>query len=134
MPQEDPQYGNGDYRPCAYQIQADTQETFSDLRYVGYEIRQGKPKLKGLPTSFGHEEVVTLILHTKDEILGVCVDLYYSGYNDHDIMARSVAFYFKVLSQPAAPFVLLKVKDLALNQLYEDLESKEVYESNELMY
>lgn len=94
LPQEYPQYGIGDYRPCAYQIKTENQHTYSHLRYTGYEIIKGKPSLTGLPASFGdEEEVETLLLHTKDKVLGLCVDLQYSLYTRTNIMTRSVSFH-----------------------------------------
>lgn len=96
LPQEYPQYGNGDYRPCAYQIKNEHNETFSDLRYVSHDIVQGKPRLTSLPSAYGSEsEVETLILHMADEVAGLCVDLSYSVFYEMDVLVRSSRFYAK---------------------------------------
>lgn len=93
LPQEYPQYGNGDFRSCAYGIRSESGSRISDLTYAGYEIQKGKPPLPGLPASFGSEdEVETLIVHMRDETAGLSVDLIYSAFEAESVIARSVRF------------------------------------------
>lgn len=93
LSQEYPQYGNGDFRSCAYGIQSESGSRISDLAYAGYEIRKGKPPLNGLPASFGSEEdVETLIIHMRDETVGLSVDLLYSAFEKESVITRSVRF------------------------------------------
>ena len=91
LPQEYPQYGNGDFRPCAYHIIDKDNNTFSDLRYISFEILKEKPKLNGLPSSHG-EKIETLVLTLLDEILGLEVKLYYSVFYDSDVIVRRTSF------------------------------------------
>lgn len=42
--------------------------------------------------------------------------------------------YLKVLSEPAAPFHILKLKGLNEDYLYVDMETKNIYSGAELMY
>lgn len=94
LPQEYPQYGNGDYRPCAYQVRNAHNDSFSDLRYQSHEIIQGKENLQQLPSAHAkQDEATTLILHMCDPQIGLHVDLNYSVFEDCDVIVRSVRFY-----------------------------------------
>lgn len=56
-----------------------------------YHIRKGKPKLKGLPDSFGtEEEVETLEVVCVDRELRLKVILSYSVFEKSDMIARNV--------------------------------------------
>lgn len=93
LPQEYPQYGNGDFRSCAYGICNEAGSRISSLTYAGYEIRKGKPPIPGLPASFGPEsEVDTLTVHMEDEAAGLLVDLYYSAFEKTGVITRSACF------------------------------------------
>lgn len=48
LPQEYPQYGSGDFRRPAYQVQLADGTRISELKYAGYAITPGKPALDGL--------------------------------------------------------------------------------------
>ena len=45
-----------------------------------------------------------------------------------------LAFWFEILSQPAAPVHILKLKGIDENAFYEDLEDGRIYGGDELMY
>lgn len=93
LPQEYPQYGNGDFRDCAYGIRSEAGGRISSLEYAGYEIVQGKPGLPGLPCTFGAPgETETLVIHMKDAAEGLAVDLLYSTFEEENVLARSVRF------------------------------------------
>ena len=91
LPQEYPQYGNGDFRPCAYQILDSENNTFSDLRYIGHEILNEKPNLQTLPSSYG-DNIETLKITLLDAILGLEVNLFYSTFYESDVITRRVTF------------------------------------------
>ena len=91
LPQEYPQYGNGDFRPCAYHITDKNNNTYSDLRYKNYEILEEKPKLQGLPNSYG-EKIETLVLTLLDQFIGLEVKLYYSIFYESDVIVRRTTF------------------------------------------
>lgn len=91
LPQEYPQYGNGDYRPCAFQVSNDENSTYNDLRYVRHEILSEKPKILGLPSSYG-ENIQTLKITMLDKIIGLEVNLYYSVFEDCDVITRRATF------------------------------------------
>lgn len=45
-----------------------------------------------------------------------------------------IAFYFEILSQPASPVKIMKLKGLEKDALYQDIKSGEIYGGDELMY
>ena len=93
LPQEYPQYGNGDFRSCAFCVRDEAGSRVSSLSYQGYAIEQGKPGLPGLPASFGGEtEAETLRIHMRDEAAGLDVYLLYSVFEKENVIARSVCF------------------------------------------
>lgn len=91
LPQEYPQYGNGDFRPCAYHIIDKNNNTYSDLRYINFEILEEKPKFQGLPNSYG-KKINTLVLTLLDEVIGLEVKLYYSVFYESDVIVRRATF------------------------------------------
>lgn len=97
LPQEYPGYGNTDFREPAYQIQLENGSTVTDLRYWGYEIVSGKPKLSGLPSTYVEKdtEANTLYIQLADSITGLHVILSYTVYEDFDVITRSVRFINK---------------------------------------
>ena len=107
-PMEYPESGMGDYRESAICVRSMSGYRASELIYEGYEIKKGKPKLPGLPATWGNEEdCITLSLLTRDPVLGMKVVLRYSVFRNQDAIARSAticnegkeAFYLeKVLS------------------------------------
>ncbi|QMV44193.1 alpha-galactosidase [Cohnella cholangitidis] len=92
LPQEYPAYGTSDFRHPAYQIQLEDGSTITELAYVEHRIVNGKPKLKGLPSTYAEkeEEAQTLELVLQDEKTGLRVLLAYSVFAEHDAIVRSV--------------------------------------------
>ncbi|MNJ28482.1 Alpha-galactosidase [compost metagenome] len=66
----------------------------TELVYEGYEIRDGKPELCGLPAVYTEsgEEAQTLELRLRDAYSGLVVKLSYSVFAQFDAVARSVLF------------------------------------------
>lgn len=94
LPQEYPQYGSGDFRRPAYQVQLADGTRISELKYVGYVITPGKPALEGLPAVYAESEseAQTLELTLKDDYAGLTVRLLYTVFADHSAITRSVRF------------------------------------------
>ncbi|URJ48856.1 alpha-galactosidase [Paenibacillus polymyxa] len=94
IPQEYPSFGNSDFRIPAYQLQLENGSTVTDFRYKEHRVYQGKPKLKGLPSSYSEDagEVETLEIVLEDPLINVKVVLSYSLYQKRDVITRSVRF------------------------------------------
>jgi len=91
LPQEYPQYGSGDFRNPAYQIELEDGTRITELKYDSYRLVKGKPVLSGLPAVYTeHEaEAETLELLLKDDYSGLQVVLRYSIFRDHNVIVRS---------------------------------------------
>lgn len=107
-PMEYPETGMGDYRESAFCVKSLKGYRASELRYAGYEIISGKPKLDGLPATWGEDsQCTTLKIFCCDDVLGIKLTLLYSVFHGLDAIMRSVivenagkeAFYIeKILS------------------------------------
>lgn len=69
-PQEYPSFGMGDRRPGACTVRSQQGSRSLVLRYQSAEVLEGKPRLSGLPASFG-DSCKTLNLNARDELLGL---------------------------------------------------------------
>ena len=91
LPQEYPTLGTGDYRNSALVLRGHDESECCDLRYAGYEIREGKYELEGLPAVYaGEKEAQTLKIVLEDNVSKVRVQLLYGVLEDEDIITRSV--------------------------------------------
>lgn len=93
MPQEYPQYGTGDFRTPAYQVQLEDGSRITELRYIGYAVSAGKPALDGLPYVYteSDQEADSLELELEDAYTGMTVFLRYSMFTGGAI-TRSARF------------------------------------------
>ncbi|KJZ77249.1 Alpha-galactosidase 2 [Hirsutella minnesotensis 3608] len=88
---EMPDLGRGDFRIPAIQIQQTEGFTISDFQYRSHDILNGKPSLRGLPSTFGgDDDASTLVIHMYDQYSNVAADLSYSIFPKYDAIARSV--------------------------------------------
>lgn len=91
VPHEYPAFGLGDLREGAVSIRQQDGTRSVDLRVVSVETNDGKPGLPGLPATFG-ENAKTLLLHMKDELIGLEATLSYTMFDDVAGVMRSVSF------------------------------------------
>ena len=80
-PHEYPAHGLGDLKEGALSVRQKDGTRSVDLRVTGYEVIDGKPGIPGLPATFG-ENAKTLLLHLKDELIGLEVTLIYAMFDD----------------------------------------------------
>jgi len=90
-PQEYPLYGTTDTRyPALHAINAAGNST-NLLLYHSHEIFEGKPELDSLPSARGVDGASqTLVVTLRDTVSLLRVQLFYTIYQDHDVVARSV--------------------------------------------
>ena len=112
LPQEFSSFGCGDFRrPSAKVMTADGFDAV-DAKFVSHRIVKGKPGLPGLPASFaGEDEVETLEVTLKDEIIGVEFVLSYSVFAKLPVIARSV----RVVNRGAKPVTIEALSSLTLD-------------------
>ncbi|HOJ80635.1 MAG TPA: glycoside hydrolase family 36 N-terminal domain-containing protein, partial [Clostridiales bacterium] len=70
FPREYPTHGIGDFRETCLEIRDVDGHAASKLQYVSHRITGGKPKLDGLPATFGNEDdCTTLEIFCEDTVL-----------------------------------------------------------------
>lgn len=82
-------YGTSDYREPTVHVINKNGDRLSDLLYDGYDVLEEKPKISNMPSLTGGE---TLILHLLDKVTGFGADLYYTLYDDCDILVRRIVY------------------------------------------
>ncbi|HEX3021205.1 MAG TPA: alpha-galactosidase [Lachnospiraceae bacterium] len=91
FPMEYPGHGLGDYREDCINIESVQGHRACGFFYQSHRIYQGKPRLQGLPATFGTEQdCSTLELVCIDPNLNVELILLYSVFEDVDAIIRSV--------------------------------------------
>lgn len=91
-PQEYPLYGTSDMGYPALHVLNGHGNTTNTLVYDSYEIVATKPALLDLPSARGGQSE-TLIVNLVDKVSGLLVKLFYTVYQDHDVIARSVEVF-----------------------------------------
>lgn len=111
--------GVGDYRESAIAVTTVEGQHAILPTYVSYEITKEKPLLAGLPSSFDRDRnAETLIIHCTDSVLNVNVDLYYTVFEDTDMITRSV----HICNQDEKPIYLTKALSACLDMDDNDYE------------
>ena len=88
-PQEYPVFGTSDMRqPALHVVNADG-NSISTLLYQSHRITDGKPDLPGLPGA-RDGDCASLVVLLLDEVTKLQVELYYTIFAEHDVIARSV--------------------------------------------
>ncbi len=92
VPLELPTPGSGDYRVPAFVVEQPSGSTVLDLRYVGHEVRPGKPALPGLPSTYveADSEAQTVEVTTRDGPSGLEAILRLTIFEGRPVIARSV--------------------------------------------
>lgn len=119
FPMEYPTGGIGDYRESCLDVRNEQGNLACELFYDGYRIEEGKPALKGLPASFGKDdEVETLVIICKDDVLSLTIELLYSVFEAEDMICRSV----KIINEGTQKLVLEKVYSACIEMDNEEFE------------
>lgn len=126
FPMEYPGNNVGDYRESAIEILDENGHAAVQPLYKGHRIYAGKPKLPGLPATFGEETAcMTLELITWDCLLGLEMILYYSVFTDSDALARSVV----IRNQSEKNIALTKVMSMSIDMDQEDYQMMSLHGS-----
>ena len=119
FPFEYPTAGLGDYRESCLCVKTEGGHCGCSFSYVSHEILEGKPQLSGLPATFGDKDTcTTLVITGEDKYVGMRVKLYYTAFEDTDVIARSV----KVENMGEKPFFLTKVYSACIDMDYQDFD------------
>lgn len=91
FPTEYSTHGLGDYRESCLKVMTKSGMTSCGISYVSHVIYEGKPRLKGLPATFGEkEDCTTLEITCTDKHLKLEVVLVYTAFENLDVITRSV--------------------------------------------
>lgn len=91
FPMEYSTWGVGDFRESCLKVRTERGYSGCELLYREHRIFEGKPKLSGLPATFGEDgECQTLEIVCEDALLSLEVVLSYSVFSDSDAIIRSV--------------------------------------------
>lgn len=110
LTQEYPSFGLGDMKEGALTARCADGSTAVDLRFASAEITEGKPKLVGLPATFG-DDCATLKLTLQDAHTGLVAELYYTIFDDCDAVARSA----RLINAGDAPLTLTRALSFCLD-------------------
>lgn len=89
-PQEYPLFGSSDTRHPALHVVNSAGNSTNVFLYQGHEIVSEKPSLDGLPSARGGDSQ-TLLVRLVDEASQLELELSYTIYAEHDVVARSAA-------------------------------------------
>ncbi len=114
---EYPTEGIGDSRDGCIRIETEGGHQGLGLGYVSHKIYKGKPKIDGLPSTYGDEkDCETLEIVLKDELTGLVTTLFYSVFDGLDAVVRSA----RCDNTGKAPLYLRRALSLCL-----DMDCKE---------
>lgn len=82
-------FGTGDYREATVHPKFESGDRLTQLHYHSHKILNTKPRISGMPSLEGEK---TLVVHLYDEIKNFGADLYYTVYDDCDVIARRVVY------------------------------------------
>lgn len=117
LPQEYPTFGSADLRHPALHIRYADGSNVTRLRFESYRMLQGKPKLMGLPATYGTEaECETLEIVLLDAVSKIRVVLYYTVFPELDIITRSS----RIVNEADKSCVLERAASFALDIVEDD--------------
>ncbi len=92
FPQEYGFFGSCDLRKPAFHAAYADGSRITKIRYTGYKIYPGKPKLQGLPATYTKKdgEADTLEITLRDPVTGLLLLLRYTVFSQYDAICRNV--------------------------------------------
>lgn len=119
MPQEYSTCGVGDFRLPSIELELANGSHTADMRYEGFRLEKGKYAMEGLPGFYSNEdETETLVITLKDAAAQVDMELYYSVFEDYDLITRTV----RVVNQGTEEIRLCRCASLCLDFLQSDMD------------
>ncbi len=110
--QEYPAYGYNDLRTPAYTVVNGEGNAVSRLKYKSHKIYDGKYSVDGMPSLYkGENHAMTLEITLEDETAGFAAILYYSVFDEYDIITRSV----KIVNTSGAQIEVTRAMSVSLD-------------------
>lgn len=124
LPQEYTSYGSSDYRISSIALVGDKGERKADFRYVSYQILEDKHQVPNMPSLYDNGgEAKTLSIVLEDTSLKVRITLYYSVFEELDIITRSADITYYGETQ----IVIEKAMSMCLDLPYDEYEMIHFY-------
>lgn len=106
IPQECPSFGRGDYRTPAVVIENDDGRTVNEFKYLRFKHYSSVAPIEGMPyLDCNTENAETLEIILCDTVTDINIHLYYTVFEDIDIIAR----HTRVVNQSGKDVTLRKV-------------------------
>ncbi len=86
-------YGKGDYRLPAMELMSSDGNFTTDFTFKSAAVTKVKPELKGLPSAYGESETLTVVM--EDAKLGAELHMFYTVYEQSNVITRSVRLHNK---------------------------------------
>lgn len=129
LPQEYSSCGVGDYRVNSVSVINPDGTDGVEFRYVEHKVTKGKYSIPGMPALYGEEkDADTLEVKIKDRVTGLAAVLYYSVWEERDIITRAVKF----VNEGAEKIVLTKAMSMNLDIMHGDWELIHFYGKHNL--
>lgn len=107
-------YGKGDYRLPAIQVMSHDGNFTTDFIYKSYGITKVRPVLRGLPSSYGESETLTVVL--EDKILGAELHLLYTVFEECNVITRST----RIINKSAHDIRIKSIMSMQLDMPMDD--------------
>jgi len=101
--------GRGDYRQIPTEFKMQDGSFVTDFIYDSHNVLEGSVPMDTLPTAYGGNQ--TLIITLKDKIFPVYIELYYSVYEQTDVITRRAV----VRNEAKAPLTIRRIMSMSLD-------------------
>lgn len=102
-------YGKGDYRKPAMQLLSHDDVYTTDFRFKVAGVTKAKPDLRGLPSSYGESETLTVVL--EDEFIGAELHLLYTVFEECNVITRSA----RLINKSKKPIKIRSIMSMQLD-------------------
>ncbi len=112
---EMPTFGKGDFREPMCHFRLNDGSRITDFLYQSHQILENKPKFQEMPEAFG-DKINTLEIKLYDQASSLEVILYYSCFEDQDIITRRIV----INNKSQNPVIVEKALSMSLDINNED--------------
>jgi len=111
--QEFPSFGTGDFREPSIKVLQENGSRVTNFTYSSYEVIEGKPSIKGLPSTYSSDpnKAKTLVIKLVDELIKCEIYLNYTIYENSPIITRSV----KIINRSKDELNLEKILSMSID-------------------
>ncbi|HKL99342.1 MAG TPA: glycoside hydrolase family 36 N-terminal domain-containing protein, partial [Mobilitalea sp.] len=101
--------GRGDYRQSPTEFIMPEGSFVTDFTYESHEVLEGCVPMEALPTAYGGNQTLKVTL--KDRVYPIFIDLYYTVYEQTDVITRRAA----VRNEATTPLTIRRIMSMSLD-------------------